>query len=294
MGARRKWSSFALLLIVLLPLSGARGPARAAETRLPFGTFFELYVDQPRRHVFVSGGSGTNGVLVYGFDGRLIERLGDLPGAADLLVEGKLMYVALSNSNAIAVIDLKTFKRVDTIDLSPYAQPAYLSNTRETIYFSYACDDHGGKFASVDLTTRVPISHDAPTPGGCAEHQVVPNDPNTMFVWDAEGMNTLRRYNVTARRPVPVDQLSTDYVGTSGSPPTARPSTPVTPRTTRPGQGSTSVASVTSASSGTTRLAALPTRSRPTSATCSRPATATDTRPTWRCTGEATRPPSPR
>lgn len=210
--ARPKLLSVAALLLVLVPIVGDRAPARAAETKLGFDTFFDLYVDQPRRHVFVSGGSGTNGVAVFGFDGRLIKRLPDLPGAADLLADETLMYVSLSNANALAVVDLKTLKTVDSIDLSPYAQPSYLSKSGDTIYFSYDCGSHEGSFGSVDLTTRVPVSHDNPIPGSCPEHTVLPSDPNTMFVWDSEGMSTLRRFNVTARRPVQVNQSPDGYL----------------------------------------------------------------------------------
>jgi YVTN family beta-propeller protein len=197
-------------LLVVSPWAGGNRRALGAETRVPFDSFFELYVDHPRRHVFVSGGSGTNGVLVFGFDGRLVKRLADLPGASDLLVDGTQMYVALSNSNAIGVVDLNTLRKIDTIDVSPYAQPRYLSKSRDTIYFSHACDGYNeGSFASVDLVTRVAVAHDDPNPntsGGCAEHAVLPNDPNTMFVWQAGSSTTIRRYNVTARRPVLVNE----------------------------------------------------------------------------------------
>ncbi|HYO60644.1 MAG TPA: hypothetical protein VEU29_01945 [Actinomycetota bacterium] len=212
--ARRTICAVAALLLVLSPLEGSAPPAGAAESRLPFNTFFELYVDQPRRHVFVSGGPGTNAVLVFGFDGRLTKRIEGLAGAADMLVEGDRMYVALASSNVIAIVDLKKLETIDTIDVSPYSQPRYLSKTRDTIYFTHSCTDHTGAFASIDLTTRVPLAHDGQDTAGCVEHAVVPNDPNTMFVWPSDGMGGIKRFNVSARRPILIAESEDqrDYV----------------------------------------------------------------------------------
>lgn len=204
-GARRTILSAVALLLVVAPLDAA-GPARAAEARLPFATFGDMHVDHARRHVFVSGGSGTNAVLVFGFDGRQVARIDGLAGAADLLPDGDSLYVALSNANEIAVVDMKSFHVTDRLDVSPYAQPRYLSKSRDTIYFTHSCDSYTGEFASIDLTTRVAIPHDDARLLGCTEHAVVPSDPNTMFVWNANAQGTLMRFNVTARRPVFLDQ----------------------------------------------------------------------------------------
>jgi hypothetical protein len=200
--ARRTICAVAALLLVFLPFDGSVRRARAAETPIPFGTFFELYVDQERRHVFVSGGPGTNAVLVFGFDGRLIKRIEGLAGAADLLVEGDRMYVALSSSNVIAVLDMKKLETVDTLDVSPYAQPTYLSKTGDTIYFTHSCAQHSGSFASIDLTTRIPLAHDGQGIAGCVEHAIVPSDPSTLFVWASDGMGGISKFNVSARRPI--------------------------------------------------------------------------------------------
>lgn len=203
--ARRVSCAVAALLLVLPPFDGT-GPARAAEARLPFATFADMHVDHARRHVFVSGGSGTNAIAVFGFDGRQVARIDGLAGAADLLPDGNALYVALSNANEIAVVDTKTFQVTDRLDVSPYSRPRYLSKSRDTIYFTHSCDTFEGDFASIDLTTRVALPHDDPRLLGCTEHAVVPNDPNTMFVWNADARGTLMRFNVTARRPVYVDQ----------------------------------------------------------------------------------------
>lgn len=180
--------------------------ARAGTSPLPFRSFADMHVDYERRHVFVSGGSGTNAIVVFGYDGRQVARIDGLAGAFDLLPDGDLLYVALSNANEIAVVDMKTLERVDTIDISPYAQPLYLSKRGETIYFTHSCADFEGEFASIDLTTRVPVPHDDPRLLECVEHAVVPSDPNTMFVWKGDFEGTLRRFNVTARRPVFLDE----------------------------------------------------------------------------------------
>lgn len=192
--------------LLLVPFALA---ARASTVSLPFDAFVELYVDVPRERVFVSGGSGTNAIVVFDFDGRLVRRIPNLPGAADMLVDGDRMYVALSNSHEIAVLDLASLERVDSIDVTPYAQPRYLSKSRDTIYFTYGCDPQlqVGSFGSVDLVTRVAMEHEPPIEDACAEHAVVPNDPNTMFVWDTLGGYGIDRYNVTARHPVFVDSL---------------------------------------------------------------------------------------
>lgn len=197
--------SVAALLLVVVPLEAAP-PARAAGAPLPFTTFADMHVDHARRHVFVSGGSGTNAVFVFGYDGREVARVDGLAGAADLLPDGNLLYVALSNANEIAVLDMKKLQVTDRLDVSPYAQPRYLSKSGDTIYFTHSCDTFEGDFASIDLTTRVPLAHDDSRLLGCTEHAVVPSDPNTMFVWNADARGTLRRFNVTARRPIFLDE----------------------------------------------------------------------------------------
>lgn len=192
----------AALSLVVVPFYAA-GPARAAETPIPFPTFADMHVDYARRHVFVSGGSGTNAVFVFGFDGRQVARIDGLAGAADLLPDGDLLYVALSNADEIAVVNAKTFEVTDRLEVSPYAQPVYLSKSGDTIYFTHSCGGYmEGELASVDLSTRVPVPHEDDRLVGCVQHAVVPHDENTMFVWDSSGYAPLRKFNVTARQPV--------------------------------------------------------------------------------------------
>lgn len=200
----------AALSLVIVPFDAAR-PARAAETPIPFATFADMHVDYARRHVFVSGGSGTNAVFVFGFDGRQVARIDGLAGAADLLPDGDLLYVALSNADEIAVVNVKTLDVTDRLEVSPYAQPVYLSKSRDTIYFTHSCSGYmEGEMASVDLSTRVPVPHEDNRLIGCMKHAVVPTDENTMFAWDSSGYAPLRRFNVTARQPVFLDESPGD------------------------------------------------------------------------------------
>ncbi|HEX2294632.1 MAG TPA: hypothetical protein VHN37_04920 [Actinomycetota bacterium] len=213
-GARRTVCLVAALSLVVLPFDSAP-PARGAETLFPLTSFADMHVDQERRHVLVSGGpeSSADAVFVFGFDGRQVARIDGLLGAADLLPDGDLLYVALARSNEIAVVDLATLEVADRIDVTPYVAPRYLSKSRDTIYFTHSCVETAGELASIDLTARIPIPHEDARLTRCAEHAVVPSDPDTMFVWDANGGSGLARFNVAARAPVFVDQSpADDYV----------------------------------------------------------------------------------
>ncbi|MFN2586579.1 MAG: hypothetical protein ABR613_00485 [Actinomycetota bacterium] len=206
--ARRITIVLVVAVAAVLPHVGAgRGPVAGAASRLPFEAFADLWVDHAHRRVFVTGGFTENEVQVLDYDGRPLRRIEVMPGASDMLVEGREMYVALAGAGEIAVVDLRTLDVVDRIDVTPFTSPRYLSKSGDTIYFSHSCEGGDPGFASVDLETRVAVPHNLPNASAeqCAEHAVVPSDPSTLLAWDDSG-SVLRRYDVSARQPVPAGE----------------------------------------------------------------------------------------
>jgi Bacterial Ig-like domain (group 3) len=108
---RRKWAIFAtviaaLLLSVLFAGSSAVG---ATGTAVPLGAigFGSIAVDDANSHVFVSG-PAANEVLVFDFDGNLVQTIPNVDGATAMLVHGTTLYVVESTVGAIEAIDLDT------------------------------------------------------------------------------------------------------------------------------------------------------------------------------------------
>ena len=202
--ARRTTVHIAMAFGLLAQVAGMAPPsARGAGTALPFTTFADMHVDQAHGRVFVTGGPGTDGIHVFDFDGRKTGVV-SMAGPADMVAGDGQLYVAVTDADAISVVDLASLEVTDSVSVAPYGGPRYLSKSNDTIYFSHSCAGEGVPgFASVDLATRVPLSHEPPNPSldRCAQHAVAPSDPATLLAWDDSG-SALRRYDVSARQPV--------------------------------------------------------------------------------------------
>lgn len=85
---------------------------------LPFTTYGDMLVDPAHDQVFVTGGPGTNAVVVVKLDGSGTITVPGTPGAAKMAMsgDGRFVYVVLRDGSGIAEIDTATLaaRRIDT------------------------------------------------------------------------------------------------------------------------------------------------------------------------------------
>ena len=84
-------------------------------TPLPLDRFSHLVIDEARRHIFVSGGSGTSRVVVLNFRGELVKEINRLPSPAGMVMVGTKIFVARANGGGIDVLDAVRLRRKDPI-----------------------------------------------------------------------------------------------------------------------------------------------------------------------------------
>ncbi len=150
--------SFSRLLVPAL-LAGllsalAAPPATAADTAfaLPMNAFRDLAVDDAHGHVFLTGG-GSNGVVVRDLDGGAVTVIADQPGATGLALspDASLLYVALSNGDAISAIDTVTLTETARHATGATTCPTWVGALGDKLWFGYGCSGWQGSIGVVDL-----------------------------------------------------------------------------------------------------------------------------------------------
>ena len=146
--ARRGFAAFVLVAAAALALA----PAGFATTKtaLSLTSFADLVVDDAHGHVFVSGGTGTSSVVVVDFSGQVVTTIADEPGASGMALDAanSLLYVALRDSNAIAVIDTATLTETGRISIAPAASPRSVAFAGGRLWFSHDCNS-ASRFGSI-------------------------------------------------------------------------------------------------------------------------------------------------
>ena len=92
---------------VSLTMVGIAAPASADTTvALPWSSFSHVLADAHGR-VYVTGGTGTDGVWVRNADGSANSMIANEAGATGMALsgDGTTLYVALHDGNAVATID---------------------------------------------------------------------------------------------------------------------------------------------------------------------------------------------
>ncbi len=135
--AVRRVTALSLTAVVAVSLVPAMArPAHAAGTVLPFASPYDMVVDDPHDHVFVSGGAGTTVLPVYGFDGTLVTSI-PIAGATGMVLLGDTLYVSAANGPSIKVIDAAADPPVvvDTLTIDPFVQPGDLTEAAGKLWF---------------------------------------------------------------------------------------------------------------------------------------------------------------
>jgi hypothetical protein len=120
--------------------------ARAATTsvQLPIPTYSHMLLDPAHQHIFFSGGSGSDSILVTDYSGNTVATIPNEPGATGLALssDGSTVYAALTSGDAISAISASTLAETARYATGTGTDPTYVAYTSGKIWFGYG--SYGG------------------------------------------------------------------------------------------------------------------------------------------------------
>jgi hypothetical protein len=134
-------------------------PGSDLDVKIPLPGFGDVLVDEARGRIYISGGKGTNSVVVTDLDGGNQQTVGIGRGGGGMTLspDGTKLYVALVDSDGIAIIDLATdavdWYYVGTHDGVPTC-PRDVVWAAGQLWFGWGCDNAPAGIGRVDPATR--------------------------------------------------------------------------------------------------------------------------------------------
>jgi len=193
-----------LVCSAALVTAGTRHTVAAATT--PVGTdlgaigFTAMIVDNANHHVFVSGPTG-NRVDVLDFSGNLMSTINDVYGAAGMVINNGMLYVAESTAGRIARIHLKTLVRARDLG-SGLVDPYWLAVTDGRLWVTVNGLNTYAELESVNFTSGAGTLFSNASYYGL-DIATSPGDPNTIFAAeDGLSPGSVFRLNVSTGTPV--------------------------------------------------------------------------------------------
>lgn len=215
---------------LLLGLTTVIGPGAvdsyaASDVPLPIAHFAHMIVDAPHGHLFISGGPGTDGILVTDLDGGNPTTISGEPGATGLALsgDGSALYAALPGQDAIAAISTENLTESARYGTGAGTRPDSLAVAGGTVWFGYGTAGAGG-IGSLDGSGAVTLRQDSgtwaasptlattPTPSGVLAAAVQTGDTSAFVTYQAEGGALTRQ----AAKALPVPDLSDFAVTADG------------------------------------------------------------------------------
>lgn len=133
---------------------GLTGPVARADGAgaLPLSHYAHMVVDGAHQHLFFSQGAGTAGIVVTDLAGAPVTTVNGEQGADGLALsaDGRTLYAALTDSDAIAVIDTATLTETGRVDTGTDSAPVSLAVAGGKVWYSYTDADGKGTVGSVD------------------------------------------------------------------------------------------------------------------------------------------------
>ena len=182
---------------VALTTVAAATPASAdAAIPLPWSSFGHVLADA-HGHVYVTGGSGTDGVWVRNADGSAAATITNEAGASGMTLsaDGSTLYVGLRDAQAISAIDTTTLAETSRM-ATPGHCPTSIAVLGSALWFGDSC---AGQFGRVGEVT---IGGTSPTYSSTLYNEplvlAIPGDPTSLLVGE-QGMSTTKivRYAVS-------------------------------------------------------------------------------------------------
>ncbi|MCX4575276.1 hypothetical protein OHB41_19210 [Streptomyces sp. NBC_01571] len=173
---RLKQVSLAAAISVVAGLTtatvGLTGPVAWADAdntaALPLSHYAHMMVDGAHQHLFFSQGAGTTGIVVTDLSGNPVTTIDDEQGADGLALsaDGKTLYAALTDGDAIAAIDTATLTETGRVGTGTASTPVSVAVAGGKVWYGYTADDGKGTVGSVDPSAADP----APTPQPVMPH----------------------------------------------------------------------------------------------------------------------------
>lgn len=206
---RSFWALALAAASTLVTIVATPGAAHAAGgTPLDLPGFGDMVVDEEHGQVYISGGSGGNGVLVTSLSGDYITTIPFQYGATGLAQDAdtEWLYVAQAAGDAISIIDVHTYQQTARYSTGSQTCPTHLARVESVIWFGYGCE--GGTFnggiGKLDLSAEEPEAVTGQQPDNvrfqraplltavadCAEGPLVAGQPqlslSTVYVYDID------------------------------------------------------------------------------------------------------------
>ncbi|PKT68853.1 hypothetical protein CW362_32710 [Streptomyces populi] len=211
---RLKQVSLAAAISVVAGLTtatvGLTGPAAWADggttAALPLSHYAHMAVDGAHQHLFFSQGSGTTGIVVTDLSGNPVTTIDGEQGADGLALsaDGKTLYAALTDGDAIAAIDTATLTETGRVDTGTGSAPVSVATAGGKLWYGYTADDGKGTVGSMDPSAADP----APTPQPVMPHwsaaPLLSTGGGVLAVQDARSsMTHVATYDVSSGTPSP-------------------------------------------------------------------------------------------
>lgn len=147
------------------PVAWADGDTTAA---LPLSHYAHMVVDGAHQHLIFSQGAGTTGIVVTDLSGDPVTTIDGEQGADGLALsaDGKTLYAALTDGDAIAAIDTATLTETSRVHTGTASAPVSVAVAGGKVWYGYTADDGKGTVGSVDPSAADP----APTPQPVMPH----------------------------------------------------------------------------------------------------------------------------
>ncbi|MFJ5018624.1 hypothetical protein [Streptomyces griseoluteus] len=207
---RLKQVSLAAAISVVAGLTtaavGLTGPLARADgaNALPLSHYAHMVVDGAHQHLFFSQGAGTTGIVVTDLSGNPVGTVDGEQGADGLALsaDGGTLYAALSDGDAIAVIDTATLTETGRVDTGTDSAPVSVAMAGGKVWYSYTDADGKGTVGSLDPAAPAPT----PQPGmpHWSAAPLLSTGGGVLAVQGAQPYTTLvATYDVSSGTPAP-------------------------------------------------------------------------------------------
>jgi hypothetical protein len=127
-----------------LPTASARADTTSTSVQLPISKYSHMLLDPAHQHIFFTGGSGSDSILVTDYSGNTVATIPNEPGATGLALsdDGSTVYAALTSGDAVSAISTSTLTETARYATGSGTDPTYVAYTSGKIWFGYG--SYGG------------------------------------------------------------------------------------------------------------------------------------------------------